>query len=130
MNSVHPFAVAVCLILTSQVAVAQDLSPASLASATKRIDLPAGALSDSAVLARWENSASSLTLVREFPGEFQLMLISKPVSARARTAIREAIRLDAIEAPGRQSARHKKEATDAGAAPSDPSLAHYPRFHE
>jgi hypothetical protein len=101
---------------------------ASLASATKRIDLPAGALSDSTVLARWENLESSLTLVRTFPSDFQLILISKAVSARARTAIREAIRLDGIEAPRRQAALLKKEATDAGAVRDKTRLANKAAF--
>ena len=44
------------------------------------------------------------------------LLTSKPLSARARGAIREAIRLDGIEAPRRELERLKKEAADASAA--------------
>jgi len=87
---------------------------ATLASGKTRIALPTGTLADSTVLARWDAAASSLTLVRgAYPPEFQLILISKPLSVRAREAIREGVRLDAIDAPRRQSALLEKEASDA-----------------
>jgi hypothetical protein len=58
-----------------------------------------------------------LTLIRgSYAPEYQLILISKPLSARARSAVREAIRLDAIEAPRREVEQRKKEAGDASAA--------------
>jgi hypothetical protein len=89
----------------------------ALASAKTRTSLPAEAFPDSIVIARWENAESVLTLLRElYSPEFQLILISKPLSARARNAVREAIRLDAIEAPQREAEQRKKEAADAGAA--------------
>jgi hypothetical protein len=69
------------------------------------------------VLARWENAESLLTLVRgSYNPEFQLILVSKPLSARARNAVREANRLDAIEAPRREAEQRKKDAGDASAA--------------
>ena len=78
---------------------------------------PAAAPPDSVVLAQWENAASSLTLVRgEYPAEFQLLLISKPLTARARSSMQEAIRLDAIEAPRRELDQRNKEVADASAA--------------
>lgn len=87
------------------------------ASARTRNAPPAAAFPDSIVLARWENAEASVTLVRgAYTPEFQLILISKPLSTRARSAIREAIRLDAIEAPRRESEQRKKEAGDASAA--------------
>jgi hypothetical protein len=90
---------------------------ATLASARTRIAVPTAGLADSTVLARWESAASSVTLVRgAYPPEFQLILISKPLSARAREAIREGVRLNAIDAPRRQSALLKKEASEATAA--------------
>jgi hypothetical protein len=78
---------------------------------------PPEAVTDSIVLARWETAESLLTLVRgsDTP-EFQLILSSKSLSTRARTAIREATRLDAIEAPRRESEQRNKEAGDASAA--------------
>jgi hypothetical protein len=72
---------------------------------------------DTIVLAQWENAASSLTLLRgTYTPEFQLMLVSKPLSLRAQNAIRESVRLDAVEAPRRDMERRKKEAADASAA--------------
>jgi hypothetical protein len=89
----------------------------ALASVTTRTSPPAEAFPDGIVLARWENAESRLTLIRgSYTPEFQLILISKPLSTRARSAIREAIRLDAIEAPRRESEQRKKEAGDASAA--------------
>jgi hypothetical protein len=82
-----------------------------------RTSPPAEAAAGSIVLARWETAESLVTLIRgPYAPEFQLILISKSLSARARTAIREAIRLDAIEAPRRESDQRKKDAGDATAA--------------
>jgi hypothetical protein len=89
----------------------------TLASARTRTSPPAEAFPDSIVVARWENAESLLTLIRgSYAPEYQLILISKPLSARARSAVREAIRLDAIEAPRREVEQRKKEAGDASAA--------------
>jgi hypothetical protein len=69
------------------------------------------------VVALWENAASSLTLLRgEYTPEFQLMLVSKPLSLQAQSAIREAVRLDAVEAPRRELEQRKKEAAAASDA--------------
>jgi len=89
----------------------------TLASPRARMSAPAEAFPDSIVLARWEDAESLLTLVRgSYNPEFQLILVSKPLSARARNAVREAIRLDAIEAPRREAEQRKKEAGDASIA--------------
>ena len=89
----------------------------ALASARTRTSAPAEAFPDGIVLARWETAESLITLIRgSHTPEFQLILVSKPLSTRARSAIREAIRLDAIEAPRRESEQRKKEAGDASAA--------------
>jgi hypothetical protein len=89
----------------------------TLASARTRTSPPAESFPDSIVLARWDTAESLLTLVRgSYTREFQLILISKPLSARARSAVREAIRLDVIEAPRREAEQRKKEARDASAA--------------
>ena len=72
---------------------------------------------DTVVIARWETTTASLTLFRAaYTPEFQLVLISKPLNTRAQNAIREATRLDAVEAPQRAVAQQKKEAADADAA--------------
>ncbi len=78
---------------------------------------PADTFSDSVVLARWETAESLMTLLRgAYPREFQLILLSKPLGALAQNAIREAVRLDAVDAPRRESEQRKKEAGDAIAA--------------
>ena len=78
---------------------------------------PADAFSDSVVLARWETAESLMTLLRgAYPREFQLILLSRPLGALAQNAIREAVRLDALDAPRRESEQRKKEAGDAIAA--------------
>jgi hypothetical protein len=78
---------------------------------------PAAALQDDIVLAQWEAAASSLTLLRgSYSPDYQLILVSKALSVRARGAIREALRLDAIEAPRRELEQRKKEAADASSA--------------
>ena len=78
---------------------------------------PAAAPNDTVVLAQWDSSASSLTLLRgAYSPDFQLVLISKALSTSARSAIREANRLDAIEAPRRELEERKKEAADATVA--------------
>jgi hypothetical protein len=78
---------------------------------------PPAALLDTVVLAQWDSPASSLTLLRgTYSAEFQLVLVSKALSATARTAIREAGRLDAIEAPRRELEERKKEVADAAGA--------------
>jgi hypothetical protein len=45
-----------------------------------------------------------------------LVLISRTLKPRARTAMEEALRLDAQEAPQRELDQQKKEAADAGVA--------------
>lgn len=78
---------------------------------------PAAAHPDAVVLAQWDSPGSSLTLVRSaYAAEFDLVLISKTLSARAQTAIREAGRLDALDAPRRELEQRKKEVADADAA--------------
>ena len=69
------------------------------------------------MLAQWDSTGSSLTLLRgAYSAEFQLVLMSKALSTRARNAIREAGRLDAIEAPRRELEQRKKEVADADSA--------------
>jgi hypothetical protein len=88
--------------------------PPVLRSAHNR---PLDAPPDTVVLAQWDRAASSLTLLRGvYSAEFQLILIGKASSTRARSAIREAGRLDAIEAPRRELEQRKKEAAESAAA--------------
>ena len=99
------------------------------ASAKNRPSPPVEAFPDSIVVARWENAGSLLTLVRgSYTPGFQLILLSKPLSAHARTAIREAVRLDALEAPRREAAQRKKDAGDASAARDKARIANKAAF--
>jgi hypothetical protein len=101
----------------------------TLATARTRMSPPAAALADSIVLARWENAESLLTLVRgSYTPEFQLILISKSLSTRARTGVREALRLDAVEAPRREAEQRKKEAGDTSAARNKTRIANKAAF--
>jgi hypothetical protein len=100
-----------------------------LASARTRTNPSGEAFPDSIVVARWENADSLLTLRRgSYTPEFQLILVSKSLSARARTAVREAVRLDAIEAPRREAAQRKKEAGEASAARDKTRIANKAAF--
>jgi hypothetical protein len=81
-----------------------------------RTELPSAVLEDAIVLAQWSDAAASLTLLRDmYSPDFQLILISKVLNARARGAIREGIRLDALEAPQREMEKRKRDLADATA---------------
>jgi len=78
---------------------------------------PAAAHSDSIVVAQWETPLERMTLVRgSYTPEFQLVLVSKDLSVRARAATREAVRLDAAEAPRREANQRTQDAAEASAA--------------
>jgi hypothetical protein len=101
----------------------------TLASTKTRTSPPAEASPDHIVLARWENAGSLLTLLRgAYTPEVQLILISKPLSTRARSAVREAIRLDAIDAPRREAEQRKKDPGDASAARDKTRIANKAAF--
>lgn len=88
-----------------------------LKSAITRTGLPVGALLENNVLAQWNTAVSSLTLLRDtYSPEFQLVLSSKPLTTRAQSAIREAIRLDALDAPRLEAEQRKKEVDETDAA--------------
>ena len=110
-------------------ALATAYGAPTLASARTRTSPPVEAFPDSIVVARWEHADSLLTLTRgsDTP-EFQLILVSKSLSARARTAVREAGRLDAIEAPQREAAQRKQEAGEASAARDKTRIANKAAF--
>jgi hypothetical protein len=72
---------------------------------------------DTIVVARWEDAASALTLLRgRYAPQYQLVLLSKSLGMRAQGAIQEAIRLDRVEAPQREAAQHAQDALDGRAA--------------
>jgi hypothetical protein len=72
---------------------------------------------DMVVVAAWEDPSAAVMLVRRtYSSDRQLVLVSKTLAARATTAIREAERLDVVEAPRRDAERRKQEEVDADAA--------------
>jgi len=72
---------------------------------------------DSVLVAMWDRPGSSVALVRgTYTPDFQLVLMSKALSTRARDAIRESGRLDVIEAPRRELEERKQEIADRNAA--------------
>ena len=65
------------------------------------------------VIARWEDSEYSYNLIRaEDRSTFAMVLYSKALDARAHTAIIEAARLNALEAPQREADRISKQAEE------------------
>lgn len=98
-------------------ALSASYGPPALKSTIVRTELPSVVLDDAIVLAQWSDATTSLTLLRGmYSPDFQLILLSKALSARARGAIREAIRLDALEAPQREMEKRKQELAEASAA--------------
>ena len=68
-------------------------------------------------LAVWATAESTVTLLRvTYPASFRLVVALTRLENLARTATASAVRLDAEEAPEREIARLKKQATDAAAA--------------
>jgi hypothetical protein len=69
------------------------------------------------VIARWEDSQSSVNLFRSSSlPRFGMLIFSKRVDALAQAAIVNAIRIDEREAPQREIAREKKEGEESRAA--------------
>jgi hypothetical protein len=65
------------------------------------------------VIARWEDAESTVTLLRtRYPVEVSLVVLSKRLTALAKSAELNAARLDRLEAPGRETARVQKEADE------------------
>jgi hypothetical protein len=78
---------------------------------------PLDAPLDTVVLAQWDRAGASLTLLRRvYSAEFQLLLTSKVLATRARSAIREAERLNIVDAPRREREQRTKDAVEATAA--------------
>jgi hypothetical protein len=81
------------------------------------------------VLARWENSEYSYNLVRSGYGDsFGLVMYSKRLDGLAATAIAEAARLDAKEAPQRAIEAARKQKQEETTALDKARLANTPNF--
>jgi hypothetical protein len=79
--------------------------------------LPADVSAGTTVVATWGDSATHMTLTQgTYTPNYQLALISKTLDADARTAIKEALRLDKLEAPQRELDRRQKNIADAAAS--------------
>ena len=89
----------------------------------------ASASTDTAVVARWEDAATAVTLTRAtYAPQYQVVLISKTLDARARAAIEEALRLDRQEAPQRELDRQTKEVADVALAGEKARVVNKPAF--
>ena len=65
------------------------------------------------VIARWQDSQSSVNLVRSsLLDNFELLMYSKQVNAQAEVAIAESVKLDLKEGPQMEFDRQQKEAND------------------
>jgi hypothetical protein len=69
------------------------------------------------VIARWQDSQSSVNLVRSSLSDgFELLIFSKHVNAQAEDAIAESVKLDLKEGPQMEFDRQQKEANDLAVA--------------
>jgi hypothetical protein len=103
--------------------------PLLLTTRTPRGASQASASTDIAVVARWEDAATVVTLTRgTYAPQYQLVLISKTLDARARAAIEEALRLDRQEAPQRELDRQTKEVADVALAGEKARVVNKPAF--
>jgi hypothetical protein len=91
---------------------------------------PSKSYSDSEkVIARWEDSQSSINLFRFSFGSAPGMLVfSKRLDALAQVAIVEATRLNELEAPQREIERQKKQDEEKQAAGQKARLVNKPNF--
>jgi hypothetical protein len=81
------------------------------------------------VIARWEDSQSSLNLFRSSnQPSFGMLVLSKPVDSLAQEAIRQAIELDEHEAPRRDIERQRKESEEIRAVQEKARPANKAKF--
>jgi hypothetical protein len=72
---------------------------------------------DMPVIAAWESPTTSMLLLRaSYSSSLQLVVVSKALAAQAKSAVREAERLEVIEAPRRELERQHQEAAEAEAS--------------
>jgi len=81
------------------------------------------------VLARWEDAAYSIDLIRpSYESTFALVIYSRSLDLAAKEAIDEALRLDRQEAPAREIEKRKQEDADAEAAADKARRVNRPAF--
>jgi hypothetical protein len=84
---------------------------------------------DATAIARWEDTASLLTLTKgTYSPQFKLVLTSKTLDPLARVAISEALRLDRQEAPQRELDQRKQDVADAHVASQKARVVNRPAF--
>jgi hypothetical protein len=81
------------------------------------------------VLARWEDSQYSFNLIRSGDrSSFAMVLASKQLDALAQTVILEAVRLEALAAPEKETERARKQADDSQALQEKSRLSNIASF--
>jgi hypothetical protein len=103
--------------LIDSISATYGLSPVPPAARKKNDPLLDGDPYAPRVLASWKEPIYSITLLRTtYPTAFRMVLDYTELASIARRADLEAVRLNALEAPGRELARVKKEADEQDAA--------------
>jgi hypothetical protein len=96
---------------------------------TVHTDTTAYGRPDATAIARWEDVASLLTLMKgTHSPQFKLVLTSKTLDPLARVAIIEALRLDRQEAPQRELDQRKRDVADAHVASQKARVVNKPAF--
>jgi len=103
--------------------------PSLVKDATVVISEPGRSEETRPVLARWEDADYSYSLFSaSYGSSFGVVGVSKRLDAMATVAIREANRLDALEAPLREAERQKKAEEDRQTARDKARLLSKPNF--
>jgi len=101
------------IVATLSTTYGAPVPPSARAGARRTVDVP----QDIVVLTAWDSPATSVLLLRgSYSSGLQLVLVSKALATQAKVAIKEAERLDMIEAPRRESERLKQQEVEADAS--------------
>jgi len=85
--------------------------------APRKAAASSGDTTDSTPVAQWDDSEASVTLIRgTYSPNVRVVLVSKRLSVQATSAAKEAVRLDAVEAPQRAKAQQAQAVADGQAA--------------
>lgn len=81
------------------------------------LDTPEAVESTDEVIARWDNSLNSVSLIKSNTmNSFKLLVLSKQIDTQANTAIASAVEIEKEEAPQKEADRQNHEAVDLEAA--------------
>jgi len=93
------------------------------------VSLPSADVSSNRLVARWENPQYSVSLVRSSgDSSFGMLLLSKALNSKARTASAEGARIEERDAPQKQLALLKQQDDDERAAQAKTKLANQGAF--